>query len=209
MSKIKFPQIKTRLPGPVSKRLIELDERYVSQSYTRAFPTVIKRAEGALMWDMDGNSFIDFHSGIGVCSTGNVHPEVVKTIKEQAEKMVHIATADFYHPLVGELAQKLAQITPGTKNKRTFFTNSGTESIECAIKLARYSKKRPRMIAFIGAFHGRSLGALSLTCSKKKPEEIFCPFSSGGYSCPLCLLLSLPLSSHLWKMRYLLRQVYR
>ena len=175
MPKTKFPQIKTKLPGPVSKRLIDLDERYVSQSYTRAFPTVIKRAEGAIMWDVDGNSFIDFHSGIGVCSTGNVHPEVVKAIKEQAEKMVHIATADFYHPLVGELAKKLAEITPGTKNKRTFFTNSGTESIECAIKLARYNKKRPRMIAFIGAFHGRTLGALSLTCSKKNQRRYFAP----------------------------------
>ena len=175
MKKDKIPHIKTKLPGPKSKRLISDDERYVSQSYTRVFPTVIDYAKGALIYDVDGNSFIDFHTGIGVCSTGNTHPEIVKAIKQQTEKAIHIATADFYHELVGKLAKKLAEITPGTKNKRTFFTNSGAESIECAIKLARYNKKRPRMIAFIGAFHGRTMGALSLTCSKLNQRRYFAP----------------------------------
>lgn len=175
MKKDKIPHIKTRLPGPKSKRLISDDERYVSQSYTRVFPTVIDHTKGALIYDVDGNSFIDFHTGIGVCSTGNTHPEIVKAIKQQTEKAIHIATADFYHELVGKLAKKLAEITPGTKSKRTFFTNSGAESIECAIKLARYNKKRPRMIAFIGAFHGRTMGALSLTCSKLNQRRHFAP----------------------------------
>lgn len=175
MKKDKTPYIKTKLPGPKGKRLISDDERYVSQSYTRVFPTVIDHAKGALIYDVDGNSFIDFHTGIGVCSTGNTHPEIVKAIKQQTEKAIHIATADFYHELVGKLAKKLAEITPGTKNKRTFFTNSGAESIECAIKLARYNKKRPRMIAFIGAFHGRTMGALSLTCSKLNQRRYFAP----------------------------------
>jgi 4-aminobutyrate aminotransferase len=175
MTDKKLPKIKTRLPGPKSKKLIDKDERYVSQSYTRAFPTVIDHAKGAYMWDPDGNVFIDFHCGIGVSSTGNAHPEVVKAIKEQAEKAIHIATADFYHSLVGDLAKKLAEITPGSNSKRTFFTNSGTESIEAAFKLARYNKRKPRMIAFIGGFHGRSMGALSLTSSKLNQRRYFGP----------------------------------
>lgn len=175
MTDKKLPKVKTRLPGPKSKKLIDKDERYVSQSYTRAFPTVIDHAKGAYMFDPDGNAFIDFHTGIGVCSTGNVHPEVVKAIKAQADKAIHIATADFYHSLVGDLAKKLAEITPGPNTKRTFFTNSGTESIEAAFKLARYNKRKPRMISFIGAFHGRSMGALSLTCSKLNQRRYFAP----------------------------------
>ncbi len=169
------PKIITKLPGPKSKRLIIKDEKFVSQSYTRTYPTVIDHAKGVYIWDVDGNCFIDFHSGIGVCSTGNCHPEVVRAIKQQAEKAVHIASADFYHKPVGDLAAKMAQITPGDKNKRTFFTNSGTEAIEAALKLARYTTRRPRMIAFIGAFHGRTMGALSLTCSKGTQRRYFAP----------------------------------
>ncbi len=170
-----IPHIGTKLPGSKSKKLIIKDESFVSQSYTRAYPTVIDHTKGAYIYDMDGNSFIDFHAGIGVCSTGNCHPEVVAAIKKQAEKAIHIASADFYHPLVGNLAEKLAKITPGSKVKRVFFTNSGTEAIESALKLARYNKKKPRMIAFIGAFHGRTMGALSLTCSKINQRRYFAP----------------------------------
>jgi 4-aminobutyrate aminotransferase len=173
-----YPKIVTKLPGPKSKKLIDKDEKFVSQSYTRAYPTVIDHAQGAYIWDVDGNCFIDFHSGIGVCSTGNCHPQVVEAIKRQAEKAVHIASADFYHKPVGDLAQKMVEITPGGKDKRVFFANSGTESVEAAIKLARYSTRRPRMIAFIGAFHGRSMGALSLTCSKGTQRRYFSPMLS-------------------------------
>ena len=175
MTEKRLPRVKTKFPGPKSKKLIQKDEKYVSQSYTRAFPTVIDHARGAYMFDPDGNAFIDFHTGIGVCSTGNVHPEVVKAIKAQADKAIHIATADFYHSLVGDLAKKLAEITPGSNAKRTFFTNSGTETIEAAFKLARYNKRKPRVIAFIGGFHGRSMGALSLTCSKVNQRRYFAP----------------------------------
>ncbi len=171
----KIPHIGTKLPGSKSKKLIIKDESFVSQSYTRAYPTVIDHAKGAYIYDVDGNAFIDFHAGIGVCCTGNCHPEVVAAIKKQAEKAIHIASADFYHPLVGNLAEKLAKITPGSKEKRVFFTNSGTEAVEAALKLARYNKKKPRMIAFIGAFHGRTMGALSLTCSKINQRRYFAP----------------------------------
>ncbi|MCJ7507612.1 MAG: acetyl ornithine aminotransferase family protein [candidate division Zixibacteria bacterium] len=170
-----YPKIITKLPGPKSKKLINKDEKFVSQSYTRAYPTVIDHAKGAYIWDVDGNCFIDFHSGIGVCSTGNCHPQVVEAIKRQAEKAVHIASADFYHKPVGDLAMKMVEIAPGGKDKRAFFANSGAESVEAAIKLARYNTRKPRMIAFIGAFHGRTMGALSLTCSKGTQRRYFAP----------------------------------
>ena len=173
-----YPRILTKLPGPKSTKIINKDKQFVSQSYTRAYPTVIDHAKGAYIWDVDGNCFVDFHSGIGVCSTGNCAPEVVEAVKQQAEKALHIASADFYHKPVGDLAAKMAEITPGGKDKRSFFTNSGTETVEAAIKLARYNTRRPRMIAFIGAFHGRSMGALSLTCSKGTQRRYFAPMLS-------------------------------
>jgi 4-aminobutyrate aminotransferase len=169
------PEIKTELPGPKSKNIIAQDEQYVSPSYTRVYPTVIDRGEGAYLWDVDGNCFLDFHSGVAVCSTGNAHPDVVSAVKRQAEKSLHIATADFYHELVAPLAAKLSELAPGDKPKRTFFTNSGTESNEAAIKLARYKTRRPRYLAFINAFHGRSMGSVSLTCSKKIQRLGFAP----------------------------------
>lgn len=169
------PEIKTALPGPKSQAIIAKDEKYVSHSYTRAYPTVIERGEGAYLWDVDGNCFLDFHSGIAVCSTGNAHPDVVNAVKKQAEKSLHIATADFYHDLVAPLAEKLSQLAPGPNPKKVFFTNSGTESNEAALKLARYKTRRPRFLAFINAFHGRSMGSLSLTCSKKVQRAGFSP----------------------------------
>lgn len=175
MVSYRCPKIKTRLPGPKSRQLIDRDERYVSQSYTRAYPTVLSHAQGAYLWDVDGNCFIDFHTGIGVCSTGNCHPQVVEAIKKQAEKAIHIPSADFYHEPVGKLAQKLSEIVPGNYPKRTFFSNSGAEAIETAFKLARYNRKRPRTIAFINGFHGRTMGALSLTCSKLNQRKYFAP----------------------------------
>jgi len=175
MASDRRPKIKTRLPGPQSKKLIARDERFVSQSYTRAYPAVLSHAHGAYMWDVDGNCYIDFHTGIGVCSTGNCHPKVVEAIKAQAEMAVHIPSADFYNEPVGKLAEKLSDIVPGKGRKRTFFSNSGAEAVETAFKLARYNRKRPRMIAFINGFHGRTMGALSLTCSKVTQRKYFAP----------------------------------
>lgn len=169
------PEIKTALPGPKSKAIIEVDSKYVSQSYTRTYPTVIERGEGSYLFDVDGNCYVDFHSGIAVCSTGNAHPDVVEAVKRQAERSLHIATADFYHDLVAPLAKKLAELAPGNNPKRVFFTNSGTESTEAALKLARYKTKRPRFLAFIDAFHGRTMGSVSLTCSKKVQRQGFSP----------------------------------
>ena len=169
------PEIKTALPGPKSKAIIDVDSKYVSQSYTRTYPTVIERGEGSYLFDVDGNCYVDFHSGIAVCSTGNAHPDVVNAVKRQAERSLHIATADFYHDLVAPLAKKLAELAPGNNPKRVFFTNSGTESTEAALKLARYKTKRPRFLAFIDAFHGRTMGSVSLTCSKKVQRQGFSP----------------------------------
>ncbi len=175
MASHRCPKIKTRLPGPKSRKLISRDERFVSQSYTRAYPAVLSHAHGAYLWDVDGNCYIDFHTGIGVCSTGNTHPKVVEAIKQQAEKAIHIPSADFYHEPVGKLAQKLSEIVPGKGPKRTFFSNSGAEAVETGFKLARYNQKKPRMIAFINGFHGRTMGALSLTCSKVTQRKYFAP----------------------------------
>jgi len=169
------PKVTTKLPGPKSKKLIASDEKYVSQSYTRMYPVVLDHAQGAYLWDVDGNCYIDFHTGIGVCSTGNCHPRVVEAIKKQAEKAIHIPSADFYHEPVGKLAEKLSQIVPGKNSKKTFFSNSGTEAVETAFKLARYNKRKPRTIAFIGGFHGRTMGSLSLTCSKLNQRKYFAP----------------------------------
>jgi len=169
------PLIKTRLPGPKSKNIIKQDEKFVSPSYTRTHPAVIERGEGAFLWDVDGNRFLDFHSGIGVTSTGSVHPRVVAAAVRQMKKAMHIATADFYHQPVAELAKKITSITPGRFPKRVFFTNSGTEAVEAAFKLARYNRRRPRTIAFINSFHGRTMGSLSLTCSRLRQRERFAP----------------------------------
>ena len=169
------PVVKTPLPGPKSSKLIDYDEKHVSPSYTRAHPTVLDHADGVWIWDVDGNKFLDFHAGIAVCATGNAHPKVVDAIINQARKAVHFSSADFYHELIGSLAARLGRLAPGSEPKRVFFTNSGTESVECALKLARYKTRRPRMIAFMGAFHGRTMGALSLTCSRITQRERYAP----------------------------------
>ena len=163
---LKAPQILTELPGPNARRLIEGDERFTSPSYTRFYPLAVERGEGAVIEDVDGNLFLDFTAGIAVCATGHCHPRVVEAIQQQAQRLMHMTGTDFYYGPQAELAQKLAEIAPGDSTKRVFFTNSGTESVEAAFKLARYHTKRQQMIAFFGAFHGRTMGSLSLTGSK-------------------------------------------
>ena len=160
------PQIVTQLPGPKASKLIATDERYTSPSYTRVYPLAVARGEGAVIEDVDGNRFLDFNAGIAVCSTGHCHPRVVKAIQDQAARLIHMSGTDFYYGPQAELARKLAELAPGEGNKRVFFTNSGAEAVEAAFKLARYHTKRKHMIAFFGAFHGRTMGALSLTASK-------------------------------------------
>jgi len=169
------PEIKTQLPGPKAKELLEKDSKYISTSYTRSYPAVIERGEGVWVYDVDGNRFLDVNAGIAVCATGHAHPQVVKAIKEQAEKLLHYSGTDFYYPYQIELAEKLAEITPGSQNKRVFFSNSGAEANEAALKLVRYKTKRPIYIAFLGAFHGRTFGTVSLTASKAVQRRYFSP----------------------------------
>jgi 4-aminobutyrate aminotransferase len=178
------PQIKTALPGPKAKAIIDRDRQFVSPSYTRDYPFVIARGEGAVVEDVDGNRFLDCAAGIAVNSTGVSHPEVVKAIAEQAQKFIHMSGTDFYYEPQVRLAEDLASIAPIDGEVRTFFANSGTEATEAAIKLARYHTKRPGIIAFLGAFHGRSMGSLSLTASKAIQRRGFGPFMPGVFHAP-------------------------
>lgn len=189
----KIPELKTELPGPLSKTLIEKDEKYTSPSYTRAYPLAVARGEGMLIEDYDGNVFLDFTSGIAVCATGHCHPRIVSAIQNQAQHLIHMSGTDFYYGPQQELAEKLANIAPGNSPKKVFFTNSGAESVEAAFKLARFHTKREKVIAFFGSFHGRTMGALSLTGSKAVQRRGFGPLIPGVihveypncYRCPL------------------------
>ena len=175
----RLPAIRTELPGPKARALIESDERYTSPSYTRVYPLAVARGEGAVIEDVDGNRFLDFTAGIAVCTTGHCHPRVVAAVKNQAERLIHMSGTDFYYAPLRDVSRKLAEIAPGNGPKRVFLTNSGTESIEAAFKLARWHTGRKRVIAFIGAFHGRTMGALSLTASKTIQRRGFGPLIPG------------------------------
>jgi len=178
------PDIKTALPGPKAKAIIEKDAALVSPSYTRDYPFVIARGEGAVVEDVDGNRFLDCAAGIAVNSTGVSHPEVVKAITEQAQKFIHMSGTDFYYEPQVRLAEDLASLVPIEGPVRTFFANSGTETTEAAIKMTRYHSKRQGVIAFLGAFHGRSMGALSLTASKAIQRRGFAPLLPGVFHAP-------------------------
>jgi 4-aminobutyrate aminotransferase len=169
------PHIQTELPGPRARQLIARDEAVASPSLTRAYPLVAESGSGAVVTDVDGNRFLDFAAGIAVCSTGHSHPKVVAAIKEQADRLIHIAATDFYEPRYTEFMERLAAIAPFEEKARVFLTNSGTEAVEGAIKLARYHTHRSGIIAFEGGFHGRTMGALSLTNSKIKQRAGFGP----------------------------------
>lgn len=181
--------IKTELPGPESKRIIAVDEKFVSHSYTRDYGMVARRGEGAFVEDPDGNVFLDFSAGIAVCSTGHCHPEIVETVKKQSEELIHMSGTDFYYETQVRLAEKMSKIVPIENSSdsnpvMSFFGNSGAEAIEAAIKIARNRRRRPRMMAFIGAFHGRTMGALSLNGSKVRHHEGFHPLLPGVVHAP-------------------------
>jgi len=178
------PQILTSLPGKKAKKIIAKDKRFTSSSYIKEYPLVIERGRGATVVDVDGNRFLDFMAGIAVNITGYSHPKVVKAVKKQSEKFLHICSTDFYYESFANLAERLVQMTPISGEKSVFFTNSGSEAVETAIKLARYSTKRPYIIAFLGAFHGRTIGALSLTASKAKQRSYFASLLPGVYHVP-------------------------
>lgn len=166
------------LPGPIAKRLIERDRKVVSPSYPRGYPFVMDHGKGVYVWDVDGNKFLDFAAGIAVNSTGHAHPDVVKAVQEQAEKFLHISS-DFYHPKWIELAEYLDLIAPFQEDAISFLTNSGTESVESALKLARYHTGRSQFIAFLGGFHGRTYGSVTLTASKSIYHKGFFPLMNG------------------------------
>lgn len=169
------PILKPPIPGPNASRIIFAQERLLSPSSTRDYPLVAASGKGCWVTDVDGNEFLDFSAGIAVCTTGHSHPHVVHAITQQAQKLIHMSGTDFYYEPQGDLAHKLSEQISLTGGQRVFLTNSGTETIEGAIKLARYATRRPHLIAFDGAFHGRSLGALSLTNSKLVQRRGFGP----------------------------------
>jgi 4-aminobutyrate aminotransferase len=186
------PDLKTALPGPQAQELLDRDQRFMSPSYTRVYPLVVARGSGAVIEDVDGNLFLDFTAGIAVTSTGHCHPHVVAAIQDQAAKLLHMSGTDFYYQPQIDLAQRLAESAPGKSRKRIFYTNSGAEALEAALKLARWHTGRSRAIAFFGAFHGRTYGAMSLSGSKVVhrrgfaplvPEIHHAPFPRG---CPGC-----------------------
>ncbi|MDM9379390.1 acetyl ornithine aminotransferase family protein [Chlorogloeopsis sp. ULAP01] len=173
------PRLVTSLPGPRARDLVERDRAVTSPSYTRDYPLVVARGEGCMVEDVDGNIFLDMTAGIAVTATGHAHPEVVQAIHEQAAKLLHMSGTDFYYEPMVELAEKLANRAPFPDNARVFFTNSGAESNEGAIKLARYHTGRSLIVAFLGGFHGRTYGAMSLTGSKAVQRAGFGPLVPG------------------------------
>jgi len=176
---MKYPVIKTAIPGPRASELIRIDQTHVAPSYTRVYPLVVDRARGLWIYDVDGNMFLDFTAGIAVCATGHCHPKVVQSIKEQAERLLHMSGTDFYYKPQIVLAERLASLVPGKGTKRIYFGNSGAEAVEAAFKLARWHTRRDLNIAFFGAFHGRTMGALSLTASKTIQKKHYYPLVPG------------------------------
>ena len=171
------------LPGPRGRDIVERDVRSISQSYGRAYPFVMSHGRGSEVWDVDDHRFIDFTSGIAVTATGHSHPVVVQAIKDAADKFIHISS-DFYHESMVQLAEKLDEMVPIQEHCKTFFTNSGTESVEGAVKLARRATGRTRFIGFIGGFHGRTMGSLAFTASKFTQQEGFFPTMPGVVHVP-------------------------
>jgi 4-aminobutyrate aminotransferase len=173
------PRLNGALPGPKAKAIVDADDRYISPSYTRSYPLVAKRGHGARIEDADGNEFLDFAAGIAVTSTGHCHPEVVAAIQKQAAELIHISGTDFYYESLVTFAQRLSAVAPMPGPHRFYYGNSGAEAVECALKIARYHTQRQNIIAFYGAFHGRTMGALSLTASKPQQRRRFAPLVPG------------------------------
>ncbi len=173
------PKLVTSLPGPKARAAVAADERLISPSYTRSYPLVARRGRGVRVEDVDGNEFLDFAAGIAVTSTGHCHPEVVAAIQKQAAELIHISGTDFYNEHLTDLAERLSAVAPMPGPHRFFYGNSGAEAIECAMKIARYHTGRQHIISFFGAFHGRTMGALSLTGSKPQQKRRFAPLVPG------------------------------
>ncbi len=191
-----LPKMIVTPPGPKAKKVVAKDGRYLATS-TKTSPIVAERAQGAVVWDVDGNRYLDFTSGIGVTNTGHCHPAVVKAVQDQAERLFHFAGTDFYYAIQADLAERLCEVTPGKYPKKVFYTNSGAESVEAAIKLARWTTQRKQFIGFIGAFHGRTMGAVSITASKPVHKDRFFPMMPGVTHLPFAYCYRCP-----YKMEY-------
>ncbi len=178
------PDLITEIPGPKARAHVTFDETWTSPSLPRAYPIVPVRGRGMAIEDIDGNLFLDFAAGIAVNSTGHGHPQVVGAIKEQASELIHYSASDFYLPIYAETAKRIADIAPISGRLRTYLGNSGTEMVETAMKLARHATGRPYIVAFLGGFHGRTYGAVSLTASKAKYHARFDPLLPGIYHAP-------------------------
>jgi len=179
-----LPDIRVAPPGPRARAIVSRDHRVVSHASARAYPLVVERGEGPSVWDVDGNRYLDFTAGVAVNALGHAHPEIVRVVAQQARNFLHMAGPDFYYDVMVDFAEKLCSIAPGRSPKMAFLTNSGTESVEAAIKLARFATGRPFLIAFYGGFHGRSLGSLSLTASKAVQRRHFGPLVAGVSHAP-------------------------
>ena len=178
------PHIVTELPGPRAREHVAFDEEWTSPSLPRAYPIVPVRGEGLTVEDIDGNLFLDFAAGIAVTSTGHAHPQIVAAVKEQAEELIHFSASDFYLPIYAHTCRRLAEVAPMAGRARAYLGNSGAEVVEASIKLARYATRRPYVVAFLGAFHGRTYGAVSLTASKSKYHAGFGPLLPGVFHAP-------------------------
>ncbi|MEO8594125.1 MAG: acetyl ornithine aminotransferase family protein [Candidatus Solibacter sp.] len=179
-----LPILRGPLPGPRAQAIIERDTKAVSPSYTRCYPLVARKGEGSIVEDVDGNRFLDLTAGIAVVATGHCHPRIVAAIQEQAARLIHMSGTDFYYEELAALAEKLGEIAPGEVARRVSFGNSGAEAVEGAIKLARYATGRDKIIAFFGSFHGRTMGALSLTSRKAVQRAGFGPMLPGVIHAP-------------------------
>jgi 4-aminobutyrate aminotransferase len=184
LAAITEPQIKTELPGSNARRVLERDSEFTSPSLPRAYQFVPARGAGSVVEDVDGNVFLDFNAGIAVCSTGHSHPDVVTAVKAQSDELLHYSASDFFLPVYSETCARLDEIAPFDVPAKSFLTNSGTESVEAAIKLARHSTGRQYIIGFFGAFHGRSYGSVSLTASSAKYKAGFGPMLPGIVHAP-------------------------
>lgn len=190
-----YPKIKVTPPGPKAKKIVERDAAVISPSFGRAYPLVIERGEGNIVIDVDGNEFIDMNAGLAVCNVGHSHPKVVKAIKDQVDKFIHYSYTDFYYDDYVNLGETLHDLVPGKHKKKFFYGNSGAEAIEAAIKVSRWHSQRQGLLAYIGSFHGRTMGAVSLTASKPYQKRRFSPLVPGVehifypycYRCPFHL----------------------
>lgn len=190
LASVTEPLLRTEVPGPEASALIQADEKFTSPSLPRAYAFAPKRGAGAVLEDVDGNLWLDFNAGIAVCSTGHSHPDVVAAIKDQAEQLLHYSASDFFLPIYSEMCARLDQIAPMAGPTRSFLTNSGTEAVEAALKLARYNTGRQYIVGFFGSFHGRSYGAVSITASNSRYKAGFGPLLSGVVHAPYADCLS-------------------